>query len=72
MGYINNQMKEDLGKEDLQALSTLADDSQGSKDDQEAAAAAAAMKKLIAGVIRSSAFGVLVDRKSVCLSYTAA
>lgn len=70
MGYINNQMKEDLGKEDLQALSTLADDSQGSKDDQEAAAAA--MKKLIAGVIRSSAFGVLVDRKSVCLSYTAA
>lgn len=70
MGYINNQMKEDLGKEDLQALSTLADDSQGSKDDQ--AAAAAAMKKLIAGVIRSSAFGVLVDRKSVCLSYTAA
>lgn len=28
MGYINNQMKEDLGKEDLQALSTLADDSQ--------------------------------------------
>ena len=70
MGYINNQMKEDLGKEDLQALSTLADDSQGSKDDQEAQAAA--MQKLIAGVIRSSAFGVLVDRKSVCLSYTAA
>lgn len=70
MGYINNQMKEDLGKEDLQALSTLADDSQGSKEDQEAQAAA--MKKLIAGVIRSSAFGVLVDRKSVCLSYTAA
>ena len=48
MGYINNQMKDDV--------------SGGEQTEQD----------LFDGIMRSSAFGVLVNRKSVCLSYTAA
>ena len=52
MGYINNQMKNDL---------------EGGDSDKEQS-----MEDLINGVIRSSAFGALVNRNTVCLSYTAA
>lgn len=48
MGYINNQMKDDV--------------SGGEQTEQD----------LFDGIMRSSAFGVLINRKSVCLSYTAA
>lgn len=48
MGYINNQMKDDVS---------------GGEQTE---------KDLFDGIMRSSAFGVLVNRKSVCLSYTAA
>lgn len=53
MGYINNQMKEDI-------------------EGGGSSSSGTSMQDLLDGVVRSSAFGVLVNKKSVCLSYTAA
>ena len=59
MGYINNQMKNDIT-----GGSSSSDDN---KTDQEK------FLELVQGVCNSSAFGVLTDKKkSVCLSYTSA
>ena len=59
MGYINNQMKNDI--------TGGSDSSDNNKSDQEQ------FLELVQGVCNSSAFGVLTDKKkSVCLSYTAA
>lgn len=70
MGYINNQMKNDMnaGSSDTGSSDTGSSDTGNSEEDQQRQ-----FMELVQGVCRSSAFGVLTgNRTSVCLSYTAA
>ena len=65
MGYINNQMKNDMN---AGSSDTGSSDTGNSEEDQQRQ-----FMELVQGVCRSSAFGVLTgNRTSVCLSYTAA